>query len=570
MDRRRFLLSAASAGSLAAVWPLLGRPSHDEALAQALPLGVVFDPAPFTLGVASGDPLADSVILWTRLAPLPLLLDPTASQPLAERVEVDWVIAADPRLRRVVASGTAIADAGRGHSVHVDVGGLDPRTTYWYRFAALGRVSRIGRTRTAPAPGSLEPVRFGVVSCQSFPSGHWAAYRGLAHEDLDLVVHLGDYIYEGRGDGEGRAHVGPETTLPVDYRARHALYKGDPALRAAHAAFPWIVTWDDHEVDNNYAGLTPQDADAAQGNDTPERFAMRRAVAYATYYEHLPIRLGPAGTGTAGPGHPAPQDFRIYRRYAYGDLLDVSVIDTRQYRTDQPCDDREAAAFCSGVDDPDATILGTEQRDWLLGGLSSSTAAWRLIANQVMVAQLKAGGLPDLVDDPVTDLQLLPITDGDYLNADQWDGYQADRRRLLEHLATEEVPDVVVITGDIHTSWVADLRVDFDNPVDGIVATEFVGTSISSGGFPEGTNPAIRASLAASNPHFRFYEGEQRGYVVCDVTPERWRSEYRAVADSGDPRSPVSRLAAFEVPRGGLVTQVEGGDGQPPRLPPGG
>jgi alkaline phosphatase D len=561
VDRRAFLRSAAVAGAVTLAWPSLGLKTAEEARAQAALLGVTFDAGLFTLGVASGDPTATSVILWTRLAPEPLA-DDGGMPASAGTVTVDWVVATDPRLRRVVARGTAPAPAELAHSVHVQVDGLDPGTTYWYRFSAGSRVSRVGRTRTAPAPGSLDPVRFAFVSCAKFHLGYFTAYRRMCQEDLDLVVCLGDYIYEEVADpGEFRAEPDDEIVVLADYRRRYALYRGDPDLRAVHALFPWVMTWDDHEVDNNYAGLIPQDRDPAQRNDTIEAFAGRRADAYAANYEHFPYRTG---GGDEAAVLPDGADFRIYRRLSYGSLVDFSVIDTRQYRTDQPCNDATLTANCSGVDDPVATILGGTQREWLYRQLDRDVA-WRCVANQVMIGQLKGGGLPDEVGRPIAEAGLLPTTDGNYLNADQWDGYQADRRAVLGHIAEEEIPDVVWITGDIHTHWVHDLKVDFDDPTDPTVSTEFVGTSVTSDGLPRGSNPAVRAALLPTNPHVRYYEGERRGYAVCEVTPERWRTTFRTVADITDRSSPVSTLAAFEVARGtpGAV-QVEGSPVPPP------
>jgi len=556
LDRRRFLSGALAAGGLVAVTRLHGESWHDVAMAQTAPAGVSFDPAPFTLGVASGDPLADSVILWTRLAPEPL----TGGGPLPDEVEVDWVIAADPRLRRVVAQGTAPAIAAMGHSVHVDVSGLEPGTTYWYRFAALGRTSRIGRTRTAPAPGAAS-FRFAYVSCQNFEQGFFAPFAALVAEDIDLVVHLGDYIYEGGGDGEGRSHTGDETNELPEYRNRYALYRGDSALRAVHAAFPFIVTWDDHEVDNNYAGLIPEDDDEAEGNDTPERFAQRRANAYAAYYEHMPIRLTEAGP-------PSGPDFRIYRRYTFGDLLEMSVLDTRQYRDDQPCDDAFFVASCDEQTEEGRTILGAEQREWLKSGLSASTTAWRCLAQQLMIGQLKTANIP--VDELEPFIEgLTPASDGVYFNADQWDGYQAERADLFAHLANEGIPDTFVITGDIHSHWVHDCKPDFDDPESPVVATEYVGTSISTSGF-NGTSAAFRQDFFPNNPTLRFFEGDAHGYGILEVTQEAVTNTFRVVGTSdtlGRPgtgrtaeQAPRSTLAVFRQMRGNpLVEQVEGG-----------
>ncbi|MGC1513782.1 MAG: alkaline phosphatase D family protein [Acidimicrobiales bacterium] len=536
MDRRRFLQTSAGGAAVAALWPFgmsragSGTTNTPDSPA-GIPLGVAFDPAPFSLGVASGDPLADAVILWTRLAPSPLAGD----GPLPETVEVSWTIALDPDLNLVVRQGTTAAVVRSAHSVHVDVDGLEPATTYYYRFSALGATSRLGRARTAPI-GSVDHLRFAFVSCQDFQAGSYASYRALAGEDLDFVLHLGDYIYEYAADpGAYRSHIGGETTTLDDYRNRYALYKGDPALRDAHAAFTWICTWDDHEVVNNYAGTSPPGAPAG-----PE-FDARRANGYQAWYEHLPVRLPGGAQASAG-------SFPIHRRFQLGDLLDLSVLDTRQYRSDQPCGD--ATGNCAGSLDPNATMLGAHQEAWLLDNLSTSTAAWRGVAQQVMMAQLKLGGLPDRFRLPEALGGLRQAGEGITVNHDQWDGYATPRRRLLSHLADNAIPDVVVLTGDIHSHWVADLKVDFDAHLSPVVATEFVGSSITSTGFPKGSNLAMQSLVPLTNPHIRFVEGERHGYAIADVTPERWETTFRTVGDISNPTSPVADLAGFRVMRG--------------------
>lgn len=538
LSRRRFLHSAVAAGALAAVTS--GR-AVDAALAQAMdasvPAGVHYDPAPFTLGVASGDPLPGSVILWTRLAPAPLQ---GGGMGEAE-VEVDWVVGTDPRLRRVVRSGTALARPEMGHSVHVDVDGLEPGTVYFYSFAAMGQRSRVGRTRTAPAPGSTDPLAFAFVSCQSFSTNHFAAYREVVRTLPDFVVHLGDYIYEGGGPdtSAAREHVGAQPFDLTTYRNRYGLYKGDANLKAAHAVAPFIVTWDDHEVDNNYRGIHPQDDNAEEGNATTESFLARRQAAYQAYYEHMPIRL------PAGP--PADGSFQIYRDLRFGDVLDLSIIDTRQYSDDHPNPELPSVG---NAQDPDRTILGEAQRTWLLDRLSTREPAWSCIGNQVQIHPiLVPGALPDAVAGLVAELGI-PLNAQPGLNGDSWDGYVADRNRLLDHIATEEIPDVVVITGDIHSHWVADLEADFGNPLSPAIATEFVGTSIASSGLPEGSNAAVRALLAPTNPHIRYVEGERRGLALVELSMDRWRTTYRVVDDPQDPRSGATTLTEWEVQRG--------------------
>ncbi|HEX3157585.1 MAG TPA: alkaline phosphatase D family protein, partial [Gemmatimonadaceae bacterium] len=320
---------------------------------------------PFTLGVASGDPTPDGVVLWTRLAPDPLR---GGGMP-PRRVPVRWEIAADEGFARIVQRGEALALPELAHSVHVEVRGLASDRVYWYRFITGGAASPVGRTRTAPAAGArLDRFALAFASCQSYQSGYYTAHRHLANEDVNLVVFLGDYIYEGGIDQGGvRRHTGPEIMSLGDYRDRYALYKTDPDLQAAHAAFPWTVTTDDHEVDNNYAG------EISERYDAPQLFLQRRAAAYQAYYEHMPLRRS---------SMPKGPDLPLYRRLGFGDLLELNVLDTRQYRTDQPCGD-SVTPHCAESLSPDATILGAAQERWLLDGLGASAARWNLLGNQL-------------------------------------------------------------------------------------------------------------------------------------------------------------------------------------------
>jgi alkaline phosphatase D len=458
---------------------------------------------PFPLGVASGDPLSDGVVLWTRLErPGP----------------VRWEIAEDERFRHRTAAGTVSARPEHGHAVHVDVRGLRPGRWYWYRFIADGETSPVGRTRTAPDPAArVGALRFAFASCQHYEHGYYTAYRHMADEDLDLVVHLGDYIYEHARDqypapgGNVRHHEGGETVTLDDYRRRLAQYRRDPDLQAAHAAFPFVVTWDDHEVANNYAGLVP--ADGTGG------FARRRAAAYRAYREHMPIRAQSTQRDR----------LRLYRRLDFGQLVRFHVLDTRQYRSDQPCGDRRSD--CDGRRRPGATMMGSEQERWLLDGLRRSPSRWNVLAQQVFLAQF------DLVPGPDRGFSV-----------DGWDGYVAARQRLLDGLAPLGNANPVVLTGDWHASCVADLKTNFDDPASTVVATEFVGTSISSGG--DGSDrPGYVDTALADNPHLRFCNG-QRGYVRCDVAPQRWRTDFRTVPYVSRPGAPVSTRASFVVRAG--------------------
>jgi alkaline phosphatase D len=470
-----------------------------------------FSGYPFSLGVASGDPLPDGVVLWTRLAPDPL----NGGGMPPENVVVRWELALDENMRKVVQKGKALAIPDLAHSVHVDVRGLNPDRWYWYQFRVGDEVSPIGRTRTAPSfRRPTKQLNFAFVSCQDWQNGYYTAYQHLAEEDLDLVVHLGDYIYEyGPQTDKPRQHNSPEIVTLADYRNRHALYKTDANLQATHAAFPWIVTWDDHEVENNYANLIPEE------NQSQEAFLVRRANAYQAYYEHMPLRQSSLPNGP---------NMQLYRRLTFGNLAEFHVLDTRQYRTDQPCNDglkpRCAAAF-----DVNATLTGTEQEQWLFQGLDQSRSRWNVIAQQIMMAQYDFDARPEV----------------GLFNMDQWDGYVAARNRLLNFLQQRQPSNPVVISGDIHSSWVHDLKADFDNPASVTVGTEFVGTSISSD-FPTAFIAPTQAALS-DNPHTKFFDGAYRGYVRCHLTPERWQSDYRAVSTITSPNATISTLASFVV-----------------------
>lgn len=491
LNRHDLLRAAAAAGALGTVWPLAQGLSPAEAIAAAEQLGAAYDPAPFTLGVGSGDPLPDSVILWTRLAPEPLAFD----QPLPEIVEVEWTVATDPGLRHRVSCGTVAASNLLGHSVHVPVHDLQPGRTYHYQFRALGKRSRVGRTRTAPI-GPVPRVRFATANCQAFHDGFYAAHRGIARENLDFVVHLGDYIYEhGQvGGTHVRDHEGPAALSLADYRRRHALYKGDPSLRAAHAAHPFFLTWDDHEVSNDYTG-----------SEGAAPFVKRRAAAYQAWYEHLPIRAASA------------LDPQIHRRRQWGSLLDLTVLDLRQYRSAQNL--------------PDGTILGATQKQWLLDGISSSREAWQVWLNSIMLSQLARPG-------------------GGHYFTDQWDGYLSERREVLTHVATEGMQDLVVLTGDWHSAFVDDIRPDFDNPASPVIGTEFTAHSITSSAYSPEWNATNGPVMGAANPHLKYFEGNRYGYDVYEVTPERFSTHMRVIGDRRDAASPVTTLTTFHVDRG--------------------
>ncbi len=475
-----------------------------------------FSSYPFSLGVASGDPAPDSVVLWTRLAPSPL--EPGGGM-TPEPVAVQWVIAEDEGLSRVVGSGTATARPEWAHSVHIEAGRLQPDRWYWYQFKVGSETSPKGRTRTMPAAGALpERLRFAFASCQHYETGLYTAYEHMAREPLDLVVHLGDYIYEGAArDGQLRRHNSPEIKKIDDYRARYALYKSDPALQAAHAMAPWIVTWDDHEVENNYAADIPQRPDST----TREAFLRRRAAAYQAYFEHMPLRRSQLPNGP---------DMLLFRRLEFGRLASFHVLDTRQYLTDQPQGDGRKPTS-PVLMDPRATLLGDRQRSWLFDGLERSPASWNVLAQQIMMARV------DLDADPAVTHSM-----------DQWPGYEFERRRVLRHFHDRKVRNPVVITGDIHTNWANELIADFDRRDSKNVGVEFVGTSISSSG--DGIDqPKTLAHLLPENPFIKFHNAE-RGYVRCELTPRQWRTDYRTVPYVTRPGAPLNTRASFVVEDG--------------------
>jgi alkaline phosphatase D len=532
MDRRAFLAGVVAAAIAAGCSG--GDDSGDDAGSGGAPdEGATADLPPlpddlpaslFALGVASGDPLPDSVILWTRLVAEPLA--DGGGMPAAP-VPVGWEVATDEDFDDLVAEGVTSAEPALAHSVHVDAGGLDPDTEYWYRFTVGDRTSAVGRTRTAPtADAGVDRLRFAFASCQDQQEGHWTAHEHLAAEDLDLVFFLGDYIYED--DPRPDAVRPGRTPEPVDlagYRQRHGEYRSDPRLQAAHARFPWVCTPDDHEVDNNYAGLheeLPQDG--GSGSD-PEAFRRRRAAAYQAYYEHLPLRIDPPSGG----------DARIYRDLAWGTLARFYVLDTRQYRTDQACArPSDIGAPCPEVADPARTMLGDEQEAWLGDSLEASDATWNVLAQQVVM----------------TRLALIPGTD-DLFNLDQWDGYPASRQRVIDRL--RGVSNPVVITGDIHLSGLGVVTGDGTDPTTDPIATELVGTSISSS-FPAAFVDAIGA-IASASPAIHYVEARHRGYVVVELTPDELRADYRYVSTTAEPRAALSTGASWRVRAGDPVPE---------------
>ncbi|MCK9893750.1 alkaline phosphatase [Frankia sp. AgB32] len=537
--RRAVLLGGLGLGgaALAAACSSSGgtTPSPAPTLRAPTPVPGVTDGV-FALGVASGDPLPDGVILWTRLAPKP---SEGGGMP-ARDVPVDWQIATDEGFGSVVRAGTQTAQTAFAHSVHVDVRGLEPGREYFYRFRAGTVLSPVGRTRTAAAPGAgpdaaAGSLSFALVSCQDYQNGYWPAYDAIAADRPDLVVHVGDYIYEYDPSSRfpDRRHTTPQTpgldqlqTL-ADYRNRYGQYKADPALRAAHLAAPWVVTWDDHEVENNYAGLVDEVGDTGPRHQDPTVFARQRAAAYQAYYEHMPIRA------ELNPGSP---DLRIYRRLSFGSLATMHVMDTRQYRTPTPGRSPSAiGATDLGSDNAGGTMAGAEQERWLRDGLDASRSRWNIIAQQTMMAQLDGQ---------------LPIGQGETLtNLDQNDGYRPYRRRILAGMRDSGARNPVVLSGDLHCAWVNDLRVDFDRPETPVVASEFVCTSISSAFFLI-SDDFVRDNNARLNPHVRYFRGDRRGYTRFRLSADECQADLRVVADISHRDSPVTTDTSWVIEDG--------------------
>jgi alkaline phosphatase D len=496
-DRRRFLQALAAAGVSRAL----------PGCAQGTPR---FASYPFGLGVASGYPHPGGMLLWTRLTGE---LPPVA-------LPVRWEITADESLSRIVASGNAVAEPDWAHSLRVEAKGLEPDRWYWFRFMAGDAVSPVGRTRTAPRlDAAVARLRFAFASCQQYEQGYFGAHRHIAADAPDLVAFLGDYIYESSwGREHVRKHTGGEPYTLEDYRARYALYKSDPDLQAAHAACPWIATWDDHEVDNDYAADRPEDGMPR------EQFLARRAAAYRAFYEHLPLpeRMKPKGP-----------EMRIYTQLGWGTLGRFYLLDDRQYRTWQSCPRRGRGGSntvdvekCEHMADPKRSLLGPAQARWLEGALSESRSRWNFLAQQTRMAQFDQKPGP-----------------GRRAWTDGWDGYPAARKRLLDFLVERKIANPVVLGGDVHLFNVADLKRDFDDPASPTVASEFVGTSITSQGWSQDR----LNEFLPDNPHMKLLESRYRGYVRVDVTAHEARFDLRAMESVREREAGCRTHATFVV-----------------------
>jgi alkaline phosphatase D len=462
----------------------------------------------FALGIASGQPRADGMVLWTRLT----------GAGLPERVPVQWEIAHDEAFQDIAARGEETAEHAWAHSVHAEPAGLEAARWYWYRFRALGEQSTVGRTRTAPAPDAPASLNFIIASCQRYDVGHYAAWRHVAAEALDVVMFMGDYIYEyGTSAKSIRPLEGGQVRTLEQYRARYATHKSDPALQAAHAAAPWLMVWDDHEVDNDYAGL--------QGQDLQPDFKAQRAAAYRAYWEHMPFPKS---------ARPVDAEMRITGRLDWGRLARIHLLDDRQYRDPQVCpkagkggSNTVALKDCPALLDAKRTLLGSAQEKWLADGWDVRRP-WNLLVQQTLMARFSWSD---------------PADGGGTYWTDGWDGYPAARRRLLHSVAQRKVPGVVVLGGDVHSNYVADLKADYDDAASPTIASEFCGTSITSLSLPQTRVDAARGF----NPHVRYSRADQRGYMRFALDASRLQMQVRVVDNALDPASGITTAARFVV-----------------------
>jgi len=521
LSRRRAL----GLGLAALAQPLLARPSLAGGQLAA-PQSSARANDPFPLGVASGDPLPDGFVLWTRLAPEPLSRDPQAPGGLrGGDIVLRFEIAEDPLMQKVVRHGLARAEAAFAHSVHLEVEGLAAGRPYWYRFMTNDAASPIGCARTAPGSEQrLDNFRFGFVSCANYEQGYFSAYRHLAAEAPDLVLFLGDYIYETVQPKEKavvRRHSDGEIPMTlIGYRNRYAQYRLDPDLQALHAAAPALTIWDDHEVQNDYAG------EWASNFEPPAKFLLQRAAAYQAFYEHMPLR--PSRCFAQGSA------MRIYGRYNFGDLVSFSMLDGRQYRSREACyappyggGHVVTAKQCPELVDPSRSLLGEAQEAWLYDGFAQSKARWNIIGQTVLMASLHE-------DDAGAEAHAW---------TEAWDGYPAARTRLLDHIQASGVANPIVLSGDNHAFWTNDLK---QTPEGATIATEFVGTSVTSYGPPY---ESVAKKLPA-NPEVRFFESRKRGYASVEMNAERMVTRFQAISDAADPNAGVSTLASFVVEAG--------------------
>ena len=512
-DRRRLLQLAVSSAAVLA-WPSSGWSQHR------------FASDPFTLGIASGSPSAESVVLWTRL------MGPASKSVEHGPVPVRWEVAHDEQFSRIARRGEVQALPELAHSVHAEVSGLDSDRWYFYRFFAGGAASPVGRTRTLPAPDAeVRKLRLAYASCQRWEHGYFSAYRHMREENLDAVVFLGDYVYEYPTAARAvRVPSGGWALTLGDYRQRYALHKGEADLQAMHSACPWIVTWDDHEVQNDYAGLQAGDSGPAVAD-----FGARRAAAYQAFYEHMPVRasaLTQALVGLAGGA-----EMRLFSQLRFGRLATLNLLDTRQYRDPQVCtrggrpgSSPVQPAACPAWNDPARTLLGAAQERWLDHALAGSGDGWSVIAQQTLFGR--------------RDLQ--PGANGTSWN-DGWDGYAAARSRLTQSLRKHKVANAVLFGGDVHENWVGHVKADYQRPDSELLGVEFCGTSITS---RSGSNDKVTQQRLAANPHFVFADSERRGYGVAEFTPGQLTTSLRVVDDVARRDTRIETLARFAVQAG--------------------
>ncbi|GAA2130016.1 alkaline phosphatase D family protein [Glycomyces algeriensis] len=510
---RRILLASSAAGAAAAV------PATGWAQSNTHP---TLATDPFTLGVASGDPEPGGVVLWTRLAVDPLAEDGMGGMPNAA-FDVKWEVARDERFRHRVAHGEVQTAAEIGHSVHIEVEGLRAGHEYYYRFKTGKWISPIGRTVTAPPRNSMpDELRMAFASCSQYEHGYFTAYRHMAESRPDLILHLGDYQYEYKAkvynspDGNVRDHEGPETVSLATYRQRHAQYKADPDLQLAHAAAPWLVVWDDHETENNWADEFPE-----AGSDTPAPadFLARRAAAFQAYWENMPLRRSSVPEGI---------DMQLYRRVRWGRLANFHMMDTRQYRDDQACGDG-TQSNCADAWDESRTITGEAQEEWLIDGFHASRARWDILGQQVFFTQRDNTAAADVLR----------------TSMDGWDGYAASRQRLIDGWVEAGVRNPVVLTGDVHTHWAGEIKTGFPD-IDGeSVGVELVATSITSGGNGVDSVPEDNAALKI-NPHIKF-RNAQRGYVETVITPDQMDVDFKVVPQVTVPDAPVYTRRSYTI-----------------------
>ena len=543
---RRTVLAAGGAGSAAIAAGASTLPAAQAARARH---------DVFAHGVASGDPLPRRVLIWTRVTPTRAATPGSGKGP---RVGVRWEVATDRRFRDVVRRGRFVTSSARDHTVKLDVTGLQPETTYYYRFIARGQHSPVGTTRTAPAKRATPAhLRFGVVSCSNLQAGWFSAYRLLAErDDLHAVLHLGDYLYEyapgrygmGQDNVDVRSHDPANEIVSLeDYRRRHAQYKTDPDLQALHAKYAWIVTWDDHEVTNDQWKKNAENHDDSEGD-----YLKRRARAHRAYDEWMPVRMD--GTASLGDGA------RLYRRLRFGDLAEISMLDLRTYRSQQV----ETPLVDSEINDPSRSITGNRQMEWLKDSLTRGNHApqWKVIGNPVMIAPVTFADLPNELVDPVNDVTGLLPQDGSPYNVDQWDGYTADRREVFAHLDDHQVKDVVFVTGDIHSGWACDLPLDTSAyPALGdSVGVEFVCSSVTSNNLKDITGqpaltPVVEATFMANNRHVKYLNFDDHGFSVLDITAERTQMDWFVIGARDDKQTTATHDASFQTLAGTNVVQ---------------